>query len=378
VSRIRAEALTKRYGAVTAVDRVSLDIGHGEFLVLLGPSGCGKSTLLRMLAGLVPPTEGRIRLDERDITAVPPRDRDLAMVFQSYALYPHLSVARNIAFPLRARKRPRAEIDRKVAEVAALLELTELLQRRPRALSGGQRQRVALARALVREPGAFLLDEPLSNLDAKLRNATRSELIELHRSLGATFVYVTHDQVEAMTMATRIALLNDGRLEQVGTPAEVYDEPASVFVAGFLGSPAMNLMPVQIDGRDGRLWAHGPGVAVPLPFEADLSRAAILGIRPEHLRVRRPGDPAEPMLAASVLRVENLGADELAHCHAGPVRLAVKGTRPIGLRPGDTVGLTVDAGHLHLFDPTSGRRLVWQPADVELHLPELAPEGATL
>ena len=247
MSRIQLDGLTKYFGKVTAVDGVSLDIGDGDFMVLLGPSGCGKSTLLRMIAGLAEPGGGRILVDGRDVTHTPPRDRNLAMVFQSYALYPHLSVERNITFPLRARRLPRAQAREKLHEVATVLDLTELLGRKPRELSGGQRQRVALGRALVRDPGAFLMDEPLSNLDAKLRTATRAGLSALHRRLGSTFVYVTHDQVEAMTMATRIAVLNAGRLEQVGTPAQVYDEPASVFVAGFLGSPAMNLLDATVE-----------------------------------------------------------------------------------------------------------------------------------
>ncbi|MEU5695127.1 ABC transporter ATP-binding protein [Actinosynnema sp. NPDC020468] len=356
MSRIQIDAATKRFGAVTAVDQVSIDISHGDFLVLLGPSGCGKSTLLRMIAGLAPLSSGRIRLADKDITHVPPRDRDLAMVFQSYALYPHLTVARNIGFPLRARGRSKTEIRGKVSEVAAVLGLDELLERRPRELSGGQRQRVALGRALVRDPGAFLMDEPLSNLDAKLRTATRAELTDLHRALGSTFVYVTHDQVEAMTMATRIALMNGGRLEQVGTPEQVYDEPASVFVAGFLGSPPMNLVDAVLTSRDGEVRVEADGVDVPLGLTGELpAREVVLGIRPEHLR------PGGELLRGVVRNVENLGSEEVAHCLVGQARVCLRRPRPIGLEAGDAVGLTCAPEHVHLFDRTSGRRLVRQP-----------------
>ena len=355
MSRIRIEAASKRFGAVTAVDEVTLDIGDGEFLVLLGPSGCGKSTLLRAIAGLAPLSAGRILLGDRDITHTQPRDRDLAMVFQSYALYPHLTVERNIGFPLRARRRSKSEIRQRVTEVAQVLDLDRLLDRRPKELSGGQRQRVALGRALVRDPGAFLMDEPLSNLDAKLRTATRSELTELHRRLGSTFVYVTHDQVEAMTMATRIALLNQGRLEQVGTPTEVYDEPASVFVAGFLGAPPMNLLPATVVSRGGALHVVGADFGLPLGITSDLpSTEVMLGIRPEHL-TRGPG------LQAVVRLVENLGSEEVAHCTVGDARVCVRGPRPLGLAAGDAVELTATADRLHLFDRSTGRRLRWEP-----------------
>jgi multiple sugar transport system ATP-binding protein len=373
VSRIHIEAVSKRFGKVTAVDQVTLDIEHGDFLVLLGPSGCGKSTLLRTIAGLTPLTEGRITLDDRDITHTPPRDRDLAMVFQSYALYPHLSVERNIGFPLKARRRARSEIRQKVEEVAGVLDLGGLLDRRPRELSGGQRQRVALGRALVRDPGAFLMDEPLSNLDAKLRTATRSELTELHRRLGSTFVYVTHDQIEAMTMATRIALLNTGRLEQVGTPTQVYDEPASAFVAGFLGSPAMNLIDARIVSREGRLHAVAPDVDLPLELAGDLpAKDVVLGVRPEHLVL----GGASPGLHGVVRLVENLGSEEVAHLVVGGTRLCVRGPRPLGLTTGDAVSLSAAPERLHLFDRASGRRLVWQdraaPAlTSELNVPAL-------
>ncbi|MCM3921945.1 ABC transporter ATP-binding protein [Frankia sp. AiPs1] len=380
MSRITVENVTRRYGDVRAVDGVGLDVAHGDFLVLLGPSGCGKSTLLRMIAGLIPPSEGRVLVDGNDVTETPARDRDLAMVFQSYALYPHLTVERNIGFPLRARKTRKADIRRRVTEVADILDLGALLSRRPRELSGGQRQRVALGRALVRDPGAFLMDEPLSNLDAQLRTATRTEITELHRRLGRTFVYVTHDQVEAMTMATSVAVLNRGRLEQIGTPTEVYDTPASAFVAGFMGSPPMNLLDAEIVTRDGRLHAVAAGVDAPLglghlgkPGEPgeQAQRPAILGVRPEHLSLRpvADGDPAPEAggsgggatLHGLVRTVENLGSEEIAHCRVGSAEVAVRARRPAGFTVGESVVLTVRPEHTHLFDRESGRRLVWQP-----------------
>ncbi|WP_067562432.1 ABC transporter ATP-binding protein [Nocardia acidivorans] len=372
MARLQIDTVSKQFGADYAVREVSLDIADGEFLVLLGPSGCGKSTLLRMIAGLEEPTSGRILLDGNDITTEAPQRRDLAMVFQSYALYPHLTVAKNIGFPLRARRRPRAAIAQRVAEVAATLELSELLERRPAALSGGQRQRVALARAMVRDPGAFLMDEPLSNLDAKLRSATRAELIALHRRLGATFLYVTHDQVEAMTMATRIALLNGGRVEQVGTPEELYDRPRTTFVAGFLGAPPMNLFPAQVvrDGETLRVRTDGIDAALGLSPGADFEPTEVIaGIRPERLYL----DDAATAARGTVTMVENLGSEELVHITAGAVELCVRATRPAGVRAGEAVGLRAAPGDIHLFDKDSGLRLRWQePEPVEMSLPDAA------
>ena len=264
---------------------ITLTIEDGDFLVLLGPSGCGKTTLLRMIAGLLEPTTGRIVLDGADITEQPSKKRDLAMVFQSYALYPHLSVRRNLAFPLRVRRLAREEIDRRVTAVAESREIGHLLDRKPKELSGGQRQRVAVGRALVRDPRAFLMDEPLSNLDAKLRTQTRQELTALHRRLRATFVYVTHDQIEAMTMATRIAVLNAGRIEQCGTPEEVYDRPESVFVAGFLGSPAMNLVDAQVVGLAGMVSVTSDALTGDLWPGRTEDRDVVLGFRPEHVEI---------------------------------------------------------------------------------------------
>ncbi|WP_067466708.1 ABC transporter ATP-binding protein [Nocardia amamiensis] len=361
MARLRIEAVSKQFGAAHAVRAVSLDIADGEFLVLLGPSGCGKSTLLRMIAGLEDPTGGRILLDDEDITHQAPQQRDLAMVFQSYALYPHLTVAKNIGFPLRARRTPRAKIAERVSEVAGILGLTELLRRRPAALSGGQRQRVALARAMVRDPGAFLMDEPLSNLDAKLRSATRAELIALHERLGATFLYVTHDQVEAMTMADRIALLNEGRVEQVGTPTELYDRPRSTFVAGFLGAPPMNLFPAAVTERDGVLRVVADGIDTELAIStADFGDdiEVVAGIRPEQLRL----DPTGSDIRGRVTMVENLGSEELIHFTTGDRTLCARAPRPAGVAADDSIALRVDPARIHLFHAASGLRLTWQEA----------------
>ncbi len=366
MAEIRIEGLTRSFGDVRAVDDISIEVADGDFLVLLGPSGCGKTTLLRMIAGLLEPSAGRILLGERDITHLPARQRDLAMVFQSYALYPHLSVERNIGFPLRAARVPRAEIRSRVREVAGQLELDHLLDRRPRELSGGQRQRVALGRALVRDPQAFLMDEPLSNLDAKLRTTTRTELTALHRRLGRTFIYVTHDQVEAMSMATRVALFNDGQVEQIGTPTQVYDTPASVFVAGFLGAPPMNLLTARVEAAGPLLTVQAPGLRIPLWPGSAPSRDVTLGIRPESLH-RVPADDAatgerHPRVEIDgvVTAIENLGSEKVAWCDVHGQAVALRGPRPLGLAVGERTRLGVDPARVHLFDRASGRRLAWQ------------------
>lgn len=366
MARLQIDEVSKQFGAHQAVCEVSLDIADGEFLVLLGPSGCGKSTLLRLLAGLESPTAGRILLDGRDITEQSPQQRDLAMVFQSYALYPHLTAAGNIGFPLRARRQPRAAIAERVTEVAGMLELSALLERRPAALSGGQRQRVALARAMVRDPGAFLMDEPLSNLDAALRSATRAELIGLHQRLGATFVYVTHDQVEAMTMASRIALMNAGRIEQVDTPEALYDRPRSAFVAGFLGSPPMNLFPAKVISPDGLLRVRADGIDIGLDIDAprETDTPVTAGIRPEKLRIDSAG-----VIRGQVRMVENLGSEELVHVETGTVSLCARVPRPAGVRRGDQIGLRVDAADIHLFHADSGLRMRWQPDTIPALMP---------
>jgi multiple sugar transport system ATP-binding protein len=366
--KILIDQIGHSFGATVALDGVTIEAKSGEFLVLLGPSGCGKSTLVRIIAGLLKPSQGRVLLDDRDITALEPAQRDVAMVFQSYALYPHLTVARNLGFGLRARRSPKAYIESQVAAVAERLGLVELLDRRPRQLSGGQRQRVALGRAMVRDPAVFLMDEPLSNLDAQLRNATRLELSELHRSLGTTFVYVTHDQVEAMTMATRVAVMNAGRVEQVGTPVEVYDEPASVFVASFVGAPPMNLLPARAESRDGRVRLSATGLDGCMWRGALASRSVMVGVRPEDLRIERTAGNSNPAntdvhlslrLAGRVIAVENLGSDEVGVCTVGDQRVAVRGPRPLGLVPGDELVMSAYDERIKLFNPDNGRRLLW-------------------
>jgi multiple sugar transport system ATP-binding protein len=327
--------VTKRFDAVAAVDDLDLEIADEEFLVLLGPSGCGKSTALRLVAGLERPTSGHVSIGGRVVDDVEPGDRDVAMVFQSYALYPHRTVRQNIEFPLVARKVPSTERERLVGEVAAQLGLDGLLDRKPRSLSGGQRQRVALARAMVRRPVAFLMDEPLSNLDAKTRTSTRAELVELHAQLGTTFVYVTHDQVEAMTMGTRIAVLDGGRLQQIGPPQEVYDRPANVFVAQFIGGPPMNVLP--------------PGAAASLGIGAV---DVVAGVRPEHLRLGPAGIPARVRI------VESLGHERHLLCVLEGGEQVVVRTPMSAELPGEGVAvhLAADHEHLHVFDAATGAR----------------------
>src|SRR5882762_1282970 len=344
-----------------AVDSLNLEIGDGEFLVLVGPSGCGKSTSLRMLAGLEDVDSGAIYIDDRDVTHLPPKARDIAMVFQNYALYPHMTVYENMAFALKLRKTPKHEIDRRVKEAAAMLQLEDYLGRKPKALSGGQRQRVAMGRAIVREPQVFLMDEPLSNLDAKLRVQTRSQIATLQAKLGTTTIYVTHDQVEAMTMGHRVAVLLDGVLQQVDTPRALYDSPANVFVAGFIGSPAMNIktLPLNSDG------AELDGVRVPLTRSAMATASAqglaeiIFGVRPEALRL---ADGDSDGFAMTVELVEELGADAYLH---GAVRIGdanerfvvrVDGRTPPAI--GQQVKVAVrDITEIHLFHPETGLRL---------------------
>jgi ABC-type sugar transport system ATPase subunit len=352
MARVVFDQVTKRFDDVVAVDRLDLDIADGEFLVLLGPSGCGKSTALRMIAGLDEPSEGEIRIDDHIVNDVDPKDRDLAMVFQSYALYPNMSVRRNIAFPLKPRGVPKAEVTQRVGEVAEMLGLGALLDRKPGQLSGGQRQRVALARAIVRQPRVFLMDEPLSNLDAKMRLQTRGDLVDLHRRLGTTFVYVTHDQAEAMTMADRVAVLSDGRLQHVGPPQQVYDRPANLFVARFLGSPAMNVVPGMLDGDT---LAVG-GARLARPIGGDGTRRVEVGVRPEHLALAA-ANGAVDHLPAAVELVESLGHERLVRCavDGGTVVVRVGADAP---EPavGDRVAVRV-VGRLHLFDPDTTERL---------------------
>ena len=338
-----------------AVDRLNLEIIDGEFLVLVGPSGCGKSTTLRMLAGLEPIDDGSVFIGDRDVTMVPPRDRDIAMVFQSYALYPHMTVAENIGFHLKIKKMPKEELRARVQEAADLLDLGEYLDRKPAKLSGGQRQRVAMGRAIVRNPKVFLMDEPLSNLDAKLRVQTRTQIAALQRRLGVTTVYVTHDQVEAMTMGDRVAVLKDGLLQQCASPRDLFTRPANVFVAGFIGSPAMNEMTCTVT-TDGAEFAS---LQIPLTLE---QRAALtsdqltVGVRPESLHLSHDGTG----LHATITTVEELGSDSFLYCTPEGHPDSTMVSRAEGLstaRAGDTVQLRPDPGALHLFDTATGLRL---------------------
>jgi multiple sugar transport system ATP-binding protein len=376
MAEINLDSVSKVFsGGVRAVDEVSLKIGSGEFLVLVGPSGCGKSTLLRMIAGLERLTDGTISIGERDITDLPPRARDVAMVFQSYALYPHMTVRENLGYGLKVRKTPKNEIRERVARAAQLLGLDDLLDRKPAALSGGQRQRVAMGRAIVREPQAFLMDEPLSNLDAKLRVSMRAQLGALHSRLATTTIYVTHDQIEAMTLGQRVAVMRDGRIQQVDTPQELYSRPANLFVAAFIGSPAMNLVEAEV--ADGAL--RFGGYAIPVS-EPPLGRV-IAGIRPEAFEDPAFADSSLPTIDVQVEVVEELGADthvifavNAPRVEVSEVReaagdedaalVAVEGslfTARVGpgtaARPGTRLRLAVDPARFHYFDPQTGLRL---------------------
>ena len=348
-------------GGVEAVKGVSIDIPDGRMCVLVGPSGCGKSTLLRMLAGLEEITSGSVLIDGAEVNRLGPAERDIAMVFQNYALYPHMKVYDNMAYGLRNRGMAKDEIDRRVRDAAATLGLQDLLQRKPRELSGGQRQRVAMGRAIVRSPKAFLFDEPLSNLDAKLRGQMRIEIKNLQHSLGVTSVYVTHDQVEAMTLADVLVVMNQGVAEQIDTPMAIYERPASVFVAGFIGSPAMNLLAAE-GAEPGRgLSLSGGSLVKPrdLP-QVEPGRAVLLGVRPEHLTLVRDRNNAD--LELKVTTVETLGADTLAH--GRPLDAETSSDELVARLPGgtrvsvgDVLPLAIDAGTAHLFDPRSGRRI---------------------
>jgi multiple sugar transport system ATP-binding protein len=338
MAEIHLDHVSKAFGGVRAVDDVSLEIADGEFLVLVGPSGCGKSTLLRMIAGLEQTTDGWISIGGLDVTDLPPKDRDIAMVFQTYALYPHMSVRQNLGYGLKARDTEKAEIARRVEEVAALLGLAALLDRRPAQLSGGQRQRVAMGRAIVREPRAFLLDEPLSNLDAQLRVGMRASLAQLHRRLGVTTVYVTHDQVEAMTLGQRVAVMRAGKIVQVDTPQRLYSEPRDVFVAGFIGSPAMNLVEATVDGGVARF----AGFGIPLPPGAGVADGeVILGIRPEDFEDSAHA-PGLPTIEVDVEVLEELGSDSYVF-----FTVAARSITPQALEAGDDArGLVPAAGAL--------------------------------
>jgi multiple sugar transport system ATP-binding protein len=379
VADIVLDRVTKEFaGGVRAVDEVSLEVADGEFMVLVGPSGCGKSTLLRLIAGLEDASAGTIRIGGDDVTELAPRQRDIAMVFQSYALYPHLTVRQNLGYGLKVRRVGKELAHRRVEEVARLLHLEELLDRRPAALSGGQRQRVAMGRAIVREPQAFLMDEPLSNLDAKLRVSMRAQLAALHASLGATTVYVTHDQVEAMTLGSRVAVMRDGRIQQVDSPTAIYARPVNLFVAAFIGSPAMNLVHAEIDGGE----VVFAGIRVPLPPDRRPSGTAarlVLGIRPEAFEDAAFADPSLPQLDVTPSVIEELGSDvhaifpidaepveldDVRHANeeealllAGTTFFNARMNARSAARPGAPLRLALDPAELHLFDADSGANL---------------------
>lgn len=357
MTAVRLEALTKRFATVAAVDAVDLAIDSGEFVVFVGPSGSGKTTCLRMIAGLETVTSGSIFIGDRDVASVHAKDRDVAMVFQSYALYPHMSVADNMGFALKLRKMPRDEIERRVREVAAILGITEELPRKPKTLSGGQQQRVALGRAIVRDPAVFLFDEPLSNLDAKLRMAMRGELIKLHHRLDATMIYVTHDQIEAMTMGDRIVVMNEGRIQQVGTPLAVYDDPDNAFVAGFIGSPTMNLLDGAIEPRSDALVFRAGGFELELPSTHDAARgrSVTLGIRPEFLNLQ-PGAEAAAF-DGRIEAVEHLGAETILELSTAGAPLTAKIGRNDGVHFGDVVRIGADPAKVLAFDTATGERL---------------------
>ena len=363
MARIILKDLRKSYDEVEAVRGINLDIPHNEFLVLVGPSGCGKSTTLRMIAGLEVVSSGQIIIGNRVVNEVQPKDRDIAMVFQSYALYPHMTVFQNMSFGLRLKRVPKPEINQRVRHAAEILNITDLLDRRPKQLSGGQRQRVAMGRSIVRDPQAFLFDEPLSNLDAKLRVQMRTQIKKLHQRMQTTVVYVTHDQVEAMTLADRIVVMNGGVIEQVATPQEMYDNPATRFVAGFIGSPAMNFLPARIVRAGSRLavrLANGQMIEVPegrtARYQSHIDRELLFGIRPEHVTEKRTHtSPSQRDFTETVRVLEPMGVDTMVYIEIGgeevSARSAPKAVRPVG----EQMEFTIDMAHMHLIDPTTDK-----------------------
>ena len=350
MATVSVRAVRKAFGSTQILHGVSIEIADGEFTVLVGPSGCGKSTLLRMIAGLEEIDGGEVLIGGRVVNKLPPKQRDIAMVFQNYALYPHMTVRDNMAFSLKLARAPQAAMDERVTRAADILGLSGLLDRYPRQLSGGQRQRVAMGRAIVRDPQVFLFDEPLSNLDAKLRVQTRAELKDLHQRLRTTTIYVTHDQIEAMTMADKIVVMHGGRVEQIGSPLELYDRPANQFVAGFIGSPAMNFLPGAIESggfraEGGSLWPLPPGVQ-------DAGRRAVYGVRPEHLQLAGAGVP----LLVQV--VEPTGSETQVHGKLGALPVMGAFRERVAAQPGEPIHVTADPALVHLFDQQTGARLV--------------------
>jgi multiple sugar transport system ATP-binding protein len=359
MAEVHIQSLNKKFDEVHAVKDVNLGINDKEFMVLVGPSGCGKTTTLRMVAGLESITSGRILIDDKVINDLPPMDRDIAMVFQNYALYPHMSVYDNMAFGLKMRKFDRADIAKRVQDAAEILGIQELLKRKPRQLSGGQRQRVALGRAIVRHPQVFLFDEPLSNLDAKLRVQMRVELKKLHDRLGTTAIYVTHDQVEAMTLGDRVVVMKDGLVQQVGEPLELYNEPANLFVAGFLGSPAMNFAGVQISETNSGLWAANEGLRIQVPAEiagrlgGHIRSDVTMGIRPEDLHVATGADPEELSFDAMIEVIEKLGSEILLDVAVGPHTMVASVDPSVRVNVHERLRLALNPERLHFFDTRS-------------------------
>ncbi len=353
MANVTIKDVIKRYGSVQVMHGVSVDIDDGEFVVLVGPSGCGKSTLLRMLAGLEEISDGTISIGDRVVNDVLPKERDIAMVFQSYALYPHKTVYDNISFPLKMAKRPQSEIDEKVTKAAGILDLTNYLKRYPKELSGGQRQRVAMGRAIVRDPKVFLFDEPLSNLDAKLRVTMRIEIKELHQRLGTTIVYVTHDQIEAMTMADKIVVMRDGRVEQIGSPLDLYDKPNNTFVASFIGSPSMNLVHGRVASEAGKqIFVSESGLKLPLPeVTAQEGQEIIYGVRPEHIQIGKGGVDME------VVVVEPTGSETQIFAKSGKDLVDALVKERISARPGSKMGFMINSDDVHLFDKKTEQRI---------------------
>jgi multiple sugar transport system ATP-binding protein len=366
VARVQLDGVSKRFGGVTAVNNVSLEIPDKQFTVLVGPSGCGKTTCLRLIAGLEEATGGDIYIGDRRVNDVPPKDRDIAMVFQNYALYPHMSVYDNMAFGLKLRKYERGEIDRRVKEAAEMLGIQALLDRKPKQLSGGQRQRVALGRAIVREPQVFLMDEPLSNLDAKLRVQTRAEIKKLHARLRTTTVYVTHDQVEAMTMGDRIVVMRDGLVQQVDSPLNLYERPANLFVAGFIGSPAMNFIDASLAAHDGKTVVSADGFVLEVPAAiaaqamAWVGKKVVFGIRPEDIQDRALATDAPPgwTIQAGVDVHEPLGSDVILYLTVGGSSIVARVDARSSATMGDTIDVVCNMRKMHLFDPQTEQAVV--------------------
>ncbi len=354
MASLRLKGITKRFGEIVALSHVDLRVEDGEFCVLLGPSGCGKSTLLNIIAGLIPQDEGMVMLDGEPVDGLAPRDRDVAMVFQSYALYPHMTVAQNLSFGLRIRGASKPTIHKQVLETARLLGIEDLLDRKPRELSGGQRQRVAMGRALVRRPRLFLLDEPLSNLDARLRSSVRLELKRLHQQILGTIVYVTHDQVEAMTLGDKVAVMRDGKVRQVDRPETIYARPVDTFVATFIGSPEMNLYKGRLTSKDGRLCFQGSGFSLDLGgLQLGLEEGEVqLGIRPEDIEIEEGGST---VVKAKVDMLSNIGSEKYIHAHLGQEGLTVRVPKEATFQPGQILPLSIDPDRVHIFQ--GGRRM---------------------